>query len=91
MKHIGKHRLLDKYGKDMVDTVLDKELMRCKDTRGSWGFSVIFNIFTQAADSGGSLPILSLAERGNAYEYIWDTNDYFDNSQLNRSNSQIYK
>ena len=35
MKHIGKYRLLDKYGKDMVDTLLDKELMRCKDTSGS--------------------------------------------------------
>lgn len=35
MKHIGKYRLLDKYGKDLVDTVLDKELMCCKDTRGS--------------------------------------------------------
>ena len=35
MKHIGKYRLLDKYGKDMVDTVLDMELMRCKDTSGS--------------------------------------------------------
>ena len=35
MKHIGKYRLLDKYGKDMVDMVLEKELIRCKDTGGS--------------------------------------------------------
>lgn len=29
-KHIEKYRTLDSYGKDMVDTVLDKEYTRCK-------------------------------------------------------------
>lgn len=28
-KHIKKYRTLDKYGKDIVDTVLDKECVRC--------------------------------------------------------------
>ena len=30
-KHIKKYRVLDEHGKDMVDTVLDKEYSRCAE------------------------------------------------------------